>query len=97
MSAMWKALCTGEYDQKNVCLLLKVSYRQVVLIFPKQFRIHFHNHSNKKRLYSGFMLLAEACLSEFIQAHFKIDSCEITGMVFIQTYSCNGNYPRIYM
>ncbi|WP_190320043.1 hypothetical protein [Candidatus Enterovibrio escicola] len=81
----------------SVCLFPRVNYRQVVLIFPKQFRIHFHNHSNKKRLYSGFMFLAEACLLEFIQAHFKIDACEITGIVFIQIHSRNGNYTRIYM
>ncbi|PCS21521.1 hypothetical protein BTN49_3061 [Candidatus Enterovibrio escicola] len=37
------------------------------------------------------MILAEACLSEFIQAHFKTDVCEITVIVFIHTHSRNGN------
>ncbi|WP_190319333.1 hypothetical protein [Candidatus Enterovibrio escicola] len=34
---------------------------------PEQLRIPFHNHSNQKHLYSGFMVLAEACLSELIR------------------------------
>ncbi|WP_150138436.1 hypothetical protein [Candidatus Enterovibrio escicola] len=44
-----------------------MSYRRVVLTFPEQLCIPFHNHSNQKHLYSGFMVLAEACLSELIR------------------------------
>ncbi|WP_150137713.1 hypothetical protein [Candidatus Enterovibrio escicola] len=38
------------------------------------------------------MVLAETCLSELIQAHFKSDACEIAVIVFIHTHSRNGNY-----
>ncbi|PCS22625.1 hypothetical protein BTN49_1851 [Candidatus Enterovibrio escicola] len=69
--------------KNGVRLFLRVSYQQFILIFPEQLRIPFHNHSNKKCLYSGFMVLAEACLLELIQAHFKTDACEITVSVFI--------------
>ncbi|WP_190320025.1 transposase [Candidatus Enterovibrio escicola] len=79
-------------------LFPRVSYRQVVLTLPKQLRIPFHNHSNQKRLYSEFMVLAEACLSELILAHFKTDECEIAIIVFIHTHSRNGNYnPHLHV
>ncbi|WP_190320466.1 hypothetical protein [Candidatus Enterovibrio escicola] len=76
----------------GVCLFPRVIYRQVVLTLPKQCRIPFHNHSNQKRLYSWFMVLAKACLSKLIQAHFKTDACEISVIVFIHTHSRNDNY-----
>ncbi|PCS21240.1 hypothetical protein BTN49_3128 [Candidatus Enterovibrio escicola] len=58
----------------------------------EQLRIPFYNHSNQKRLYSGFMVLEEACLLDLIQAHFKTDECESAVIVFIHTHSPNGNY-----
>ncbi|WP_150138736.1 transposase [Candidatus Enterovibrio escicola] len=65
---------------------------------PKQLRIPFHNYSNQKRLYSGFMVLAETCLSKLIQAHFKTDAYEIGIIVFIHTHSRNGNYnPHLHV
>ncbi len=69
-----------------------MGYRQVVLTLPEQLCILFHNHSNQKPLYSGFVILAKACLSKLIQAHFKSDACEIAAIIFIHTHSCNGNY-----
>ncbi|WP_097355790.1 transposase zinc-binding domain-containing protein [Candidatus Enterovibrio escicola] len=75
----------------GVRLFLRVSYRQVVLTLPEQLRIPFHNHSNQKHLYSGFMILTEACLSELIQAHFKTDACETAVIIFIHTHCRNGN------
>ncbi|WP_158523749.1 hypothetical protein [Candidatus Enterovibrio escicola] len=38
------------------------------------------------------MVLAEACLSELIQAYFKTDAYKIAVIVFIHTHSRNGNY-----
>ncbi len=76
----------------SVCLFPRVSYRQVALTLPEQLRIPSHNHSNQKRLYFGFMVLSEGCLSELIQAHFKTDACEIAVIVFIHIHSCNSNY-----
>ncbi len=38
------------------------------------------------------MVLAEACLSELIQAHFKTDAYEIAIIFFIHTHSRDGNY-----
>ncbi|WP_223866608.1 transposase zinc-binding domain-containing protein [Candidatus Enterovibrio escicola] len=76
----------------GVRLFPRVSYRQVILTLPEQLRIPFHNHSNQKRLYFRFLVLAEACLLELIQAHFKTDACKIAVIVFIHTHSYNGNY-----
>ncbi|WP_150138837.1 transposase zinc-binding domain-containing protein [Candidatus Enterovibrio escicola] len=76
----------------GVCLFPRVSYRQVVLTLPEKLRIPFHNHSNQKHLYSGSMVLSEACLSKLMQAHFKSNVCKIAGIVFIHTNICNGNY-----
>ncbi|WP_190320211.1 hypothetical protein [Candidatus Enterovibrio escicola] len=50
----------------GVRLFLGVNPRQVILTFPEKFRIPFQNHSNQKRLYSGFMVLAKACVLELI-------------------------------
>ncbi|WP_146679369.1 transposase [Candidatus Enterovibrio escicola] len=65
---------------------------------PRHLRVPFHNHSNQKRLYSGFMVLVEACLSELIQAHFKTDVREIDVIVFIHTHSRDDNYnPHLHV
>nr|WP_150138446.1 hypothetical protein [Candidatus Enterovibrio escacola] len=95
--------CGQCYARENmvkigVHLFLGVSYRQVVLTLPEQLPISFHNHSNQKRLYSGFMVLAEACLSELIKAHFKTDACEIAVIVFIHIHSRNSSYnPHLHV
>ncbi|WP_097355697.1 hypothetical protein [Candidatus Enterovibrio escicola] len=82
----------------GVYLFPRVSYQQVVLTLPEQLRIPFHNHSNQKRLYSGFMVLAEACLSALIQANFKTDTYEIFVIFFIHIHSRNGNYnPHLHV
>ncbi|WP_097356002.1 transposase zinc-binding domain-containing protein [Candidatus Enterovibrio escicola] len=67
----------------GVCLFPRVRYQQGILTLPEQLRIPFHNHSNQKSLYFRFMILAESCLSELIQVHFKSDACEIVVIVFI--------------
>ena len=79
-------------------LLPGVSYRQVVLTLPKQLRILFHNHPNQASLYSRFMVLSEACLSELIQTHFQNDECKIAVIVFIHTHGRNGSYnPHLHV
>jgi hypothetical protein len=75
-----------------------VSYRQVVLTLPEQLRIPFHNHSNQGDLYSRFMALAEACLSELIQEHFKNKDYKVALIVFIHTNGRNGSYnPHLHV
>ncbi|WP_097357220.1 transposase zinc-binding domain-containing protein [Candidatus Enterovibrio escicola] len=50
----------------GIRLFPRVNCRQIVLTLPEQLLIPFHNHSNQKPLYSGLMVLVEACLSELI-------------------------------
>ncbi|MFT7389637.1 MAG: hypothetical protein ACI8VC_002906 [Candidatus Endobugula sp.] len=75
-----------------------VSYRQVVLTLPEQLRTPFHNHPNQSHLYLRFMGLAEPCLTELIQAHFKNSSYKIALTVFLHTNGRNGSYnPHLHV
>lgn len=75
-----------------------VSYRQLVLTIPQQARIPFHNHPNQNNLYSRFMGLASACLTELIQAHFKHPDGKIAAIVFLHTNGRNGSYnPHLHV
>ena len=67
-----------------------VSYRQLVLTIPQQARIPFHNHPDQDRLYSRFIGLASACLTELLQAHFKRPDCKIAVIVFLHTFIEQG-------
>ena len=54
-----------------------IGYRQVVLTLPAQLRIPFYNHPDHNHLYSQFMKLAQACLTELIQAKFTVGEHKI--------------------
>ena len=69
-----------------------VGYRQVVLTLPEQLRIPFYNHPNQHDLYSQFMVLAQACLTEVIQGQFKDTDYKVALIVFLHTHGRNGRY-----
>ena len=75
-----------------------VSYRQVVLTIPEQLRTPFHNHLDQDRLYSQFMGLAQACLSELIQSQLNNRDDKIALIVFLHTSGRNGSYnPHLHV
>ena len=67
-----------------------VGYRQVVLTLPEQLRIPFYNHPNQHDLYSQFMVLAQACLTEVIQGQFKDADYKVALIVFLHTHGRNA-------
>ena len=75
-----------------------VGYRQVVLTLPEKLRTPFYNHPNQHGLYSRFMMLAQACLTEVIQGQFKETDYKLALIVFLHTHGRNGSYnPHLHV
>lgn len=75
-----------------------ISYRQVVLTLPLEYRDHFKNHEDQSGLYSKFMKAAHLCLRDVICKQFKSLNYEIACIVFIHTHGRDGNYnPHLHV
>lgn len=79
-------------------MLSGISYRQVVLTLPSEYREHFKNHDDQSNIYAAFMKAAHLCIREVICKHFKSWNYDISCIVFIHTHGCNGIYnPHLHI
>jgi hypothetical protein len=79
-------------------LLPGVSYRQVVLTLPCEFRNIFYNHPEQGALYSELMSVGHACLEALIQDLLRCNTLKIASIVFIHTHGRNGSYnPHLHI
>ncbi|MDA0911088.1 MAG: transposase, partial [Proteobacteria bacterium] len=79
-------------------MLSVISYRQVVLTLPSEYREHFRNHDDQSNIYAAFMKAAHLCIREVICKHFKSWNYDISCIVFIHTHGRNGIYnPHLHI
>lgn len=79
-------------------MLSGISYRQVVLTLPSEYREYFKNHDDQSKLYAAFMQAAHLCIREVICKHFKSWNYDISCIVFIHTHGRNGIYnPHLHI
>jgi hypothetical protein len=75
-----------------------ISYRQIVLNMPEQFREPFSNHKNQSKLYTRYMGVSHACLLEVIREMYGSDEYKIACITFIHTHSRSGEYkPHLHI
>ena len=66
-----KRYARGSMEKRANQMLSGISYRQVVLTLPSEYREHFKNHDDQSKFYAAFMKAAHLCIREVVCKHFK--------------------------